>query len=312
MADCVSCRGPDRAGADGQAADRCARARAPPSCGAIGGGSGRDRRRAGGPRPHQRGARSRPRAGHHSDRPAQLARSIWPRPWRSWPTRPGSRAGESASRSSRPGRTGRPGHRGPAGGALRRLAPGALGGRFLQDPPLGERHAVVPGDRASRGARRPRGVAGARDGHRSGPLPGARRSPRRGTARGRPVDERQPIERLLVGEPLSGPRVGTAGSRRSARGPRRPRPPRDSGRCAPGCAKSRGVVETVRFMGATWRWAWEYGIGNRKLCWLHFIGNWVSATFTLSDDGRETGCEGRPAWPPTWRRRWPRRSGPDR
>jgi hypothetical protein len=43
-----------------------------------------------------------------------------------------------------------------------------------------------------------------------------------------------------------------------------------------------GVTESVRFMGATWRWAWEYGIGNRKLCWLHVIGNAVSATFTVS------------------------------
>ncbi len=44
-----------------------------------------------------------------------------------------------------------------------------------------------------------------------------------------------------------------------------------------------GVVETVRFMGANWRWTWEYGIGSRKLCWLHVVGSGVSATFTLSD-----------------------------
>jgi hypothetical protein len=43
------------------------------------------------------------------------------------------------------------------------------------------------------------------------------------------------------------------------------------------------VAETVRFMGESWRWAWEYGIGNRKLCWVHFIGDQVSVTFTLSD-----------------------------
>jgi Protein of unknown function (DUF3788) len=42
-----------------------------------------------------------------------------------------------------------------------------------------------------------------------------------------------------------------------------------------------GVGETVRFMGATWRWAWEYGIGNRKICWVHIIGNSVSTTFTV-------------------------------
>ncbi len=43
------------------------------------------------------------------------------------------------------------------------------------------------------------------------------------------------------------------------------------------------VAETVRFMGESWRWAWEYGVGNRKLCWAHFIGDRVTVTFTLSD-----------------------------
>jgi hypothetical protein len=44
-----------------------------------------------------------------------------------------------------------------------------------------------------------------------------------------------------------------------------------------------GVAESVRFMGTSWRWAWEYGVGNRKLCWVHVIGSALSATFTLSD-----------------------------
>ncbi|MGN6390829.1 MAG: hypothetical protein ACTHM9_01090 [Gemmatimonadales bacterium] len=44
-----------------------------------------------------------------------------------------------------------------------------------------------------------------------------------------------------------------------------------------------GVAETVRYMGATWRWAWEYGVGNRKLCWIHVVGDALSATFTMSD-----------------------------
>ena len=44
-----------------------------------------------------------------------------------------------------------------------------------------------------------------------------------------------------------------------------------------------GVSETVRFMGATWRWAWEYGVGNRKVCWVHVVGKAVSATFTMTD-----------------------------
>jgi hypothetical protein len=36
-------------------------------------------------------------------------------------------------------------------------------------------------------------------------------------------------------------------------------------------------------MGQSWRWTWEYGLGNRKLCWVHVIGDVVSTTFTLSD-----------------------------
>jgi hypothetical protein len=44
-----------------------------------------------------------------------------------------------------------------------------------------------------------------------------------------------------------------------------------------------GVGEAVRYMGTSWRWAWEYGVGNRKLCWLHVMGDGLSATFTLSD-----------------------------
>jgi hypothetical protein len=43
------------------------------------------------------------------------------------------------------------------------------------------------------------------------------------------------------------------------------------------------VGEAVRFMGATWRWAWEYGVGNRKLCWVHVVGKSLSATFTLTE-----------------------------
>jgi hypothetical protein len=44
-----------------------------------------------------------------------------------------------------------------------------------------------------------------------------------------------------------------------------------------------GAAEQVRFMGPTWKWAWEYGIGNRKLCWLHFMRSGVDVTFTLSE-----------------------------
>jgi hypothetical protein len=44
-----------------------------------------------------------------------------------------------------------------------------------------------------------------------------------------------------------------------------------------------GVTESVRYMGANWRWCWEYGVGSRKLCWLHVVGKGISTTFTLSD-----------------------------
>jgi len=44
-----------------------------------------------------------------------------------------------------------------------------------------------------------------------------------------------------------------------------------------------GVAEAVRFMGTSWRWAWEYAVGNRKLCWVHVVGDALSVTFTLSN-----------------------------
>src|SRR5512145_3500038 len=44
-----------------------------------------------------------------------------------------------------------------------------------------------------------------------------------------------------------------------------------------------GAAESVRYMGQSWRWAWEYGIANRKLCWVHVVGSALSTTFTLSD-----------------------------
>jgi hypothetical protein len=50
-----------------------------------------------------------------------------------------------------------------------------------------------------------------------------------------------------------------------------------------GLAGLDGVAEVVRFMGTSWRWAWEYGVGNRKLCWVHVVGDTLSATFTMSD-----------------------------
>jgi hypothetical protein len=53
-----------------------------------------------------------------------------------------------------------------------------------------------------------------------------------------------------------------------------------------------GVAEQIRFMGVTWRWAWEYGIGNRKLCWLHVMKNSVDVTFTLSESDEHRLAKG--------------------
>ncbi len=50
-----------------------------------------------------------------------------------------------------------------------------------------------------------------------------------------------------------------------------------------GLLDQKGVAERVRFMGEKWRWAWEFGLGSRKLCWLHAMSNSVGATFTLTD-----------------------------
>jgi hypothetical protein len=50
-----------------------------------------------------------------------------------------------------------------------------------------------------------------------------------------------------------------------------------------GLLRIPGVTEQVRYMGASWRWAWEYGIGNRKLCWLHLMKTGIDVTFTMSE-----------------------------
>ena len=51
-----------------------------------------------------------------------------------------------------------------------------------------------------------------------------------------------------------------------------------------GLQKVGGITEHVRFLGHTWKWAWEYGMGQRRLCWLHAMQGSVSATFTLTYD----------------------------
>jgi Protein of unknown function (DUF3788) len=51
-----------------------------------------------------------------------------------------------------------------------------------------------------------------------------------------------------------------------------------------GLLEIQGVAEQVRFMGASWQWAWEYSLGNRKLCWLHVMRSGVDVTFTLTEN----------------------------
>ena len=51
-----------------------------------------------------------------------------------------------------------------------------------------------------------------------------------------------------------------------------------------GVVKLPGVSEHVRFLGPTWRWTWEYGMGQRRLCWLHAMRGGVSTTFTLTQE----------------------------
>ncbi len=64
-----------------------------------------------------------------------------------------------------------------------------------------------------------------------------------------------------------------------------PRPVAERFRLArTGLLAVRGAGEQIRFMGSPWGWTWEYGIGSRKLCWLHPITSGPSATFTLTDE----------------------------
>ena len=73
--------------------------------------------------------------------------------------------------------------------------------------------------------------------------------------------------------------------RRSA--PLRDLPPLAAGRfrtLRDGLLDLKDVTERVRFMGAQWRWAWEYGLPGRRLCWLHVMETGVGGTFTISDE----------------------------
>ncbi len=50
-----------------------------------------------------------------------------------------------------------------------------------------------------------------------------------------------------------------------------------------GLLEEDGVAEHIKYMGAKWRWTWEYALGSRKLCWLHPLDTQVGVTFTLTD-----------------------------
>jgi hypothetical protein len=84
----------------------------------------------------------------------------------------------------------------------------------------------------------------------------------------------------------SGNRYADEAVEPAATAPSKDLPPAAAGRfkaLRDGLRALPGVAEAVRYMGTSWRWAWEYGVGNRKLCWVHVVGNGLSATFTLSD-----------------------------
>ena len=132
-------------------------------------------------------------------------------------------------------------------------------------------------------ARRPRGLAGARHGHRGGPLswsapalpvagPSGRRAGltwRRSSAywaANRYADE---AEEPAPAAPLNDlPAAGRGALPRC---------------CGRACWRSTASPRRCASWAQSWRWAWEYGVGNRKLCWVHVIGDALSATFTLSD-----------------------------
>mgnify|MGYP001403125358 FL=1 len=47
-----------------------------------------------------------------------------------------------------------------------------------------------------------------------------------------------------------------------------------------GLLKLPGVAEHVKYMGTSWHWTWEYGVGHRK---LHVMQGGPALTFTIAD-----------------------------
>lgn len=50
-----------------------------------------------------------------------------------------------------------------------------------------------------------------------------------------------------------------------------------------GLLKLPGVAEHLKYMGTSWHWTWEYGVGHRKLCWIHVMQGGPALTFTIAD-----------------------------
>src|SRR5262249_2445887 len=51
-----------------------------------------------------------------------------------------------------------------------------------------------------------------------------------------------------------------------------------------GLQDMKGVTEHIKYMGPSWGWAWESGIGHRKLCWVHVMDTGPAVTFTVADN----------------------------
>ena len=142
--------------------------------------------------------------------------------------------------------------------------------------------------RVPRRPRRARGVAGARHGHRGFALSAARRRARRGHAAGRwsHHGRRRGMTQQRSSAYWSANRYADEAVEPAAAAPCKDLPAAAAARfkaLRDGLTALPGVAEAVRYMGTSWRWAWEYGVGNRKLCWIHVVGDGLSATFTMSD-----------------------------
>ena len=263
----------DRPRACRQAAD----AAAPGSGGRAGAGPahgpGRHRRGPRGQRAHQRRARSVPHCSSRSRPIPRTRRSIWRRQSRSWHTRSGTRGAGRRSRSRLPAREAEP----ATSGQLEELfddwhralwAIDFFKTRRSESVMRSFREFVFRADLDGREASlvRAMGIEVARYLQRVGAPRQA--SAGAGTFRGHCDGMTRPLERLLGGQPLQ--------RRSRGAGPAAPLKELPAAAAAvPSAADGPDRARRRRRGGAlhgAWRWAWEYGVGNRKLCWVHVIG----------------------------------------